>query len=331
MRHTDHLLSPARALHRVLLLEFANTSASTSTTSLSFSSYTSASIPAPRHHAWTWPPSSTHGLPRAPGTSHPRHSIRTFYRPPSAAPKETAQKKAPRDDDIPYHWVQIADGSGSLSEPKQKLTVLVGLPEGHSLVMVAPPPPPPPRDPDGAPTPWQAPAAICRVVDTRAEAAAEAEAKALAAEEKRLAKQLKQLEFNYAIAPHDMGHKLKRLREFLGRGIRVEALVARKRGSRRTQPEEEEQLVRNIREAALAIPGVTEYKRMDGEIGKTVTLSFQGPAKKKKKKVGKKGKKGEEEEEEEEVEEVEQAAVEVEASQEVNREVSGREAQAPIL
>lgn len=238
----------------------------------------------------------------------------------SPAPAETAPKKFLRDEDIPYRWVQIADGSGSgLAEPRPTARVLAELAEGYSLVMVAPPVPHPPSAP-GAPMLLRPPAAICRIVDTvaeaAAEAAAEAEAKAMALEAKKLAQKMKRLELNYAIAAHDLGHKVKRLNEFLNKGIRVEILLARKRGSRKTTPQEEEQLVRSVREAALAITGTTEYKKMDGEVGKVVTMFFEGPKPKK----GKKNKKGEAEE----VEEVEEVLEAV--SKEVEEEVTVREA-----
>lgn len=169
---------------------------------------------------------------------------------------------------------------GSLSEPRPTAAVLAELPRGYSLVMVATPAPPSPSPP-GAPVLIRPPAAICRLVDTQAAAAAEAEAEKKLQEEKKLMRQSKTLELNYAIAAHDLGHKMKRLNEFLAKGLRVEILLARKRGSRKTTPEEESKLVESVREVALAVPGATEYKKMDGVVGKVVTLFFAGPNKKK--------------------------------------------------
>lgn len=200
---------------------------------------------------------------------------------------ETKRKQMLRDYEIPYRWVQIVDGSGGpLSEPRQTATVLAELERGYSLVMVAPPAPAPPPAP-GVPMIIKPPAAICRIVDTVAEAkaakAAAAEAKEMAKEAKKLERQMKRLELNYAIAPHDLRHKVKRLHEFLGKGLRVEVLLARKRGSRKTTRPEEEQLVNSVREAALAVSGATEYKKMDGTVGAVVTMYFEGPPQKKKK------------------------------------------------
>ncbi|KAI1746228.1 hypothetical protein F4680DRAFT_400762 [Xylaria scruposa] len=268
MRHTQCLLTPARALHRVFLLELANTASKNngiSSTILPTSSALRkyASIPTSKH-------------PRNQGntTTSPCCCSRPFSTTSPAASQRMIVKKHPRDKDIPYRWVRIAGESQSLSEPQRTDAVLASLPPGHSLVMVAPPPPP---DEEGPATIVVQPsAAICRIIDTVAEATAAKEAAAAAREAKKVAHQTKTLELNWAIAPHDLAHKMKRLDEFLAKGMRVELLLARKKGSRKATNEEGEELVRRIKEAASEA-GATEFKKMDGRVGSVLKLFLEGP------------------------------------------------------
>ncbi|KAI0546351.1 hypothetical protein F4679DRAFT_416434 [Xylaria curta] len=275
MRHTQCLLTPARALHRVLLLELANTannngiSSTILPTSSAFRKHTSL-------------PTSKHARTRAITTISPCCRGRPFSTTSPAAAQRMIVRKHPRDKDIPYRWVRIAGESQSLSEPQRIDDVLASLPRGHSLVMVAPPPPPSPSKEGEEPTIVEpsAAAAICRIIDAVAEAAA-AKAAAVAAKEaakesKKVAQQTKTLELNWAIAPHDLAHKMKRLGEFLAKGMRVDMLLARKKGSRKATREEGEELVRRIREVASEA-GATEYKRMDGSVGNVVKLFLEVP------------------------------------------------------
>ncbi|TGJ81980.1 hypothetical protein E0Z10_g6797 [Xylaria hypoxylon] len=292
MRHTACLLTPARALHRVLLLELANTTskstAITSSPGLLFSS------------GLRNPPTSKHA--RTPGaalapcrcTTHRAFSTTT---PSRAIAQRTMQKKNPRDTAIPYRWVRIAGGSGNLSAPQRTDTVIANLPRGHSLVMVAPPPPPPPPAP-GVPVVVQPSAAICRIIDAAAEEeAAKAAAKAAevaAKESKQVAQQTKTLELNWAIAPHDLAHRMKRLAEFLDKGMRVDIMLARKRGSRKATPEEGRDLVERIQQTVSDVPGAAEYKKMDGNVCGVLKMFFEGPKDRRKVKKNKNGKAGEE-------------------------------------
>ncbi|KAI3323280.1 hypothetical protein HD806DRAFT_498695 [Xylariaceae sp. AK1471] len=257
MKHTSCLLSPARAFHRALLLELANTSKSNAvSSSTAFSSSFPRPLPTLRH-------TRTPCRVRALSTTSPAQRMMI--------------KKHLRDKAIPYQWVRVADETGALSPPQRTESVLTSLPRGHSLVMVAPPPPPPP--PSASDTPLQPSAAICRIVDAAAEKAA---ADAAAKESKKLAQHTKTLEINWAIAPNDLAHKMKRLDEFLGKGMRVEILFARKRGSRVATREEWQALVERVKEAAANVPGANEYKRMDGHVGAVMRMFFEGPANKKK-------------------------------------------------
>ncbi|KAI0910647.1 hypothetical protein F4823DRAFT_561655 [Ustulina deusta] len=284
MRHAKGLLTPARALHRVLLLALANsTTGSLSPTTTALPSSWARARPSP-------PPTATHARTPCP----PRRPFSTTSAAAAAQPK----RSLPRDRDIPYRWVRIASGSGVLSGPQRTETVLAGLPSGHSLEMVAPPPAPPaPSSSSSIPTIALPPAAICRIVDVDAEVAAAAAAAAREAKEASQVAPTKTLEINWSIAAHDLAHRMRRLEEFLGKGLRVDVMLARKRGCRRATDDEGQTLVEKIREAALNVPGTAEYKRMAGVVCGVLRLYFEGPKAKwkGKKKGGGHGKAGEEE------------------------------------
>ncbi|KAI1753343.1 hypothetical protein F4782DRAFT_497677 [Xylaria castorea] len=278
MRHTTCLLTPARALHRVLLLELANTASKNNNISSSTVPPLSSAL---RKHA------------SLPGSKHTRTQRTTAISPcfrgrPFSTTSRTAavghrmMVKHPRDKQIRYQWVRIAEGSGVLSAPQRTDAVLASLPPGHSLVMVAPPPSPPPPDAAGGrggggggipATTIQPSAAICRIIDAVAEAAAAKEAEK---ESKKVAQQTKTLELGWAIAPHDLAHKMKRLDDFLSKGMRVEMLLARKKGSRKATDGEGEELIKRVREVA-SDAGATEYKKADGYVGAVMKLFFECP------------------------------------------------------
>ncbi|TRX89099.1 hypothetical protein FHL15_010016 [Xylaria flabelliformis] len=261
MRHTQCLLTPARALHRVFLVELAKSNGISSTILPSSSAFRKCASLPPSKRAHTQGITTASPCCR----SHPFSTT-------SAAAAQRMIVKHPRDEKIPYRWVRIAGESQSLSEPQPIDAVLASLPPGHSLVMVAPPPPPN----DETAGVVQPSAAICRIIDAVAEAAARKEA---AKEAKKTAQQTKTLELNWAIAPHDLAHKLKRLDEFLAKGMRVELLLARKRKSRKASAEEGGELIRRVKEAA-SDAGATEYKKEDGYVGNVLRLFFEGPNKK---------------------------------------------------
>ncbi|KAI1150777.1 hypothetical protein F4825DRAFT_389035 [Nemania diffusa] len=286
MRHTKYLLSPARALHRVLLLELANTASKSN--GLSATSPLPFSSSALRSH--TSPPLPSKGTQALGASTSPCRRTRAFSTTsPAAAPRMLRNL---RDKDIPHPWVRIADSEGTLGPPQSLTRALAALPPDHSLVMVAPPQDPSDRDPRLPARVLAAPpAAICRVVDVKAEAAAaraaEEAAKEAAQAAKRTAQQTKTLELNWAIAAHDLAHKTRQMTRFLDKGMRVEILLARKRGSRQATRDEGDGLVRQVREAALAVEGTEEHKRMEGFVGGVLKMFFAGPKGKRKSKKDK--------------------------------------------
>ncbi|KAK7747167.1 hypothetical protein SLS62_009109 [Diatrype stigma] len=236
----------------------------------------------------------------------------------------------PTNDQIPYMWVRIVQEDQSLSEPMLTSEVLQQLDLSIVMLeMVAPPPmiegeavaveldpetgipvsdPTPTRasateasDPD-APAATQTPklpgppAAICRIIDKAKAAAALAEAKRLA---RQRSVNTKELEVNWTIGPHDLGHKLRRMREFLNKGMTVEVMLARKkRAGQQASPEAARAVLDAVRETAAAIPGTRETKKMDGEVGAVVRLFFEGPSESTKRKLREEAKRLAKEEEE---------------------------------
>ena len=95
----------------------------------------------------------------------------------------------------------------------------------------------------------------------------------------------KQLEINWTIGDNDLGHRMGRLKEFLGKGWKVEIIIGstRKRGwyGKRTDDQAlAEKLVARIRGVAFEVEGAKERTEMKGKLGEEVFLNFEGPQKK---------------------------------------------------
>lgn len=259
--------SPARALHRVLVSDLASVPA-TPSPRLFFSSC--SGLLAPQL------PSPVPIVPIAapPASQH----VRTLTTSPALQSPE-AYKKRLTNAKIPYKWVRIAAAppDNSLSPPQRLETVLRSIdPKTHTLVMVAPPP----HEPHTLET-HEPHAAICRIIDNAAAATAAAEAEKQA---RRKAVDTKELELSWSITEHDLSHKLRRLREFLSKGLNVEITLAKKKGGRTATREEAERVVARVREEVASIDGAKESRKMDGDVGGLAKLFFEGPSEKKRRK-----------------------------------------------
>lgn len=80
---------------------------------------------------------------------------------------------------------------------------------------------------------------------------------------------------NWAIEKGDLGHRLNRLREWLGRGWRVEVVLAKKRRGRVATLEEAERLVESVR-GVLGECGGRENKVAEGKVGGVMTIYCEG-------------------------------------------------------
>ncbi|OTA91797.1 hypothetical protein M434DRAFT_396982 [Hypoxylon sp. CO27-5] len=272
--------SPARALHRVLVSDLSSVISTPSLgrhasiyylfpPRLFFSS--SSALLAPKL------PSSIPLIPIAaapPPTPQQQH-VRTLTTSPVLHAPEAYRKRL-TNDKIPYKWVRIAapPPDSSLSPPQRIESVLRSLdPKTHTLVMVAPPP----HQPHTLET-HEPHAAVCRIIDNAAAEAAAAEAEKQA---RRKAVDTKELELSWSIAGHDLQHKLRRLREFLEKGLNVEIIMAKKKGGRKATVEEAERVVAQVREAVASVDGAKESRKMDGDVGGLARLFFEGPSEKK--------------------------------------------------
>ncbi|TLS26184.1 hypothetical protein PpBr36_04506 [Pyricularia pennisetigena] len=85
----------------------------------------------------------------------------------------------------------------------------------------------------------------------------------------------KEMEINWAITKHDLGHKMKQLLKFLQKGCQCEITFQNKlRGKKKATMEEMQETVRLVKEAIMEIPGANEYKSADGGIGSPVYKIF---------------------------------------------------------
>ena len=94
----------------------------------------------------------------------------------------------------------------------------------------------------------------------------------------------KQLEVNWTVSDNDLRHRMGRLKEFLGKGWKVEIVLGstRKRGwkgKRTADPEEAKILIQRIRTAAMEVNGTREKTEIKGVLGQEAVLSFEGPKK----------------------------------------------------
>jgi translation initiation factor IF-3 len=115
--------------------------------------------------------------------------------------------------------------------------------------------------------------AVCRIVDkVRVREAEKQRTKSARA----TAKAGKRLELNWAIDPHDLEHRLERLQDFLGKGMRVEITVAPKRKGRKATLAEAVALMEQIRDAAGKVDGAKEMREPAGRVLGPMVMVFEG-------------------------------------------------------
>lgn len=217
-----------------------------------------------------------------------------------------AQGRLPRDEEIRHRYVQVRDdATGKLSPPMLTASVLAELDRRqHSLVVLAMP------GRQGRPSGAAARSKdgeekeegeeegggggggggargggggasqypICRIVDRKAELAAEQQK---VREVRRKVVQTKELELNWAIAAHDLQHRLRQLRTFLSKGMKVEIMLlnkSQKRGKKKVASRDEaEETMRLVKEAAAEVPGAKEMRPSEGKMLGTLRIFVEGP------------------------------------------------------
>ena len=185
------------------------------------------------------------------------HQTRSYAQ---EAPKKS---RLPRDDEIKSWSVSLVNEDGKLEEPRSTQDILSTLDRKiQSLVVVAAGEP-------GVPP-------ICKIMDRKAMRDAE---KAQQKKARSTAVTTKTIELNWAIDGNDLKHRLERIREFLGKGHRVEVLMAAKRKGRKATEEEGKKLLERIRGVIEEVEGARESKPMEGKMLGTATIHAEGKAK----------------------------------------------------
>lgn len=213
--------------------------------------------------------SSSSSPPQRPFSTSRVAQLKYTRRVPDAESTRQTADTQMRDHGIPYPWIQVRQLDGSLMEPERTSVLLRRLnKEKYSLVIVNVP-----RSSDSSRSPKYP---IARIVN-KAEEAARAEKLDEAKKKSKVA--FKELEVNWAIAPHDLGTRMNQLKRFLTKGFRVEVRLAnaKKKVKRRATEEEAKEVLRVVQEAVESVPGTSHYKTMDGEVLQTVTMFLQGP------------------------------------------------------
>ncbi|KAL8785089.1 MAG: hypothetical protein Q9213_003594 [Squamulea squamosa] len=117
---------------------------------------------------------------------------------------------------------------------------------------------------------------VCKIVDKRSHEQAQIER---AKRNKTAFISTKEVELNWNIAPHDLDHRLKRMKEFLSDGKRVEVVFGKKRKGWMQRKEvtdgKAQELLTMIRDQVSTIEGGKEWKIMEGQEGGELRMFFE--------------------------------------------------------
>ncbi|EEY21436.1 conserved hypothetical protein [Verticillium alfalfae VaMs.102] len=83
---------------------------------------------------------------------------------------------------------------------------------------------------------------------------------------------------NWAIAANDLAIRMGKLKDFLGKGWRVDVTLAKKKGARKATQEEMAAVVKAVGAAVAEVPGARERKAREGELGKSFRIYVEGVA-----------------------------------------------------
>lgn len=202
-------------------------------------------------------------------------SIRAFSTSPQLSATRQPEKRTQLwDEEIRARHITVVDPeTKSLLPPRPLRQALASIDrKTHRLVCVSPPPKPSEDFRNWVPT--------CRIVSKKEQYEQDKQKqKQRVAAKKNSADNVKTLELNWAIDSNDLGHKLKRVEEFLGQGRKVEVVLAKKKGGKKANLEECESVVARIVETAEGVEGAKQLKKMEGKLGGVATLFFEGPKK----------------------------------------------------
>lgn len=192
-------------------------------------------------------------------TPHNQRRTAIKYRPP-------VERTTPYDEEIGSLWINLVDADG-VFHPRQSIRKVLDDMDRvtNHLVQLVP-------AQEGAEFPFP----VCKVV-----------AKSVLREQERLKEKqrakktpdelAKTLELNWAASPNDLQHWLKRLKEFLQEGRRVEVVLGPKKRGRKATPEEIENVLQSVKDTVAEVPGAKERIEPEGEVGGILVLSYDGP------------------------------------------------------
>lgn len=169
-----------------------------------------------------------------------------------------------RNEAIQSREVRVVNNNGSLQPAESLESVLSSFDrQKYFLVQVSPP------DSEEIP--------VCKILDkVKVREAERAKSKPV----KDLSTTTKQLELGWAIDTNDLEHRMKRMKEFLEQGRRVEIIIATKKKARKVAKDEASLVVKRIRERIGEVDGAKEWKDMQGFSGGMVTIFVEGKVKK---------------------------------------------------
>lgn len=186
----------------------------------------------------------------------------------------------PQDHEILDRFVMVVDVDNRISGPHRTDDVLRRLDPAREILRVVSRGNPQaaaaargPGDGDDAVQAYT----VCKVVDKAADFAAERQRREKQKADRRDKKgRTKEMELNWAIGAHDLQHKLDKIVELLGKGYRVEVLLAKKRQSRIATEQEAQELLTKVKEAVERTGG-RQWKENDGKVLKTLKMFFEKP------------------------------------------------------
>ncbi|KAL9580680.1 MAG: hypothetical protein Q9212_004352 [Teloschistes hypoglaucus] len=121
---------------------------------------------------------------------------------------------------------------------------------------------------------------VCKIVDKRAYRLSQIQKDKA---KKNTGLTTKQIELNWAISQHDLGHRLDKLVGFLNQGRRVEVVFGKKRKGwtqRKDVTDEEAQaLLHQIREAVKTVENSKEWQSMEGHARSQAIMFFEAKKK----------------------------------------------------
>ena len=199
-----------------------------------------------------------------------RTTVRHFRTGTETVRPETDRKKW--DEEIESRIVYVVEDDGHLSaEPRTRFDILNRIDrKTHRLVQVSDDAP---EQTDGVP--------ICKIMSKMDMFKTEDRKKKQMKERKKISKlvtDMKSLEMNWAIDKNDLKYRMDKMKAFLAEGRRVEIVLAAKKKGRKATTEECQSVLSEITAAAESVPGVKQFRPLDGNLGAFSTVVWQGKA-----------------------------------------------------